>query len=108
MSIETDLPDCLKQIFLDKNTAYYFNHETDLDNNEAMAEFINQVGIREENIPLNDGTLIYLYHPDFNFIMTVSCSGNGDCFSHVFETTQDSLETFKKEYPDFFKTITAA
>ena len=55
------------------NELYYsFKTEEDLNNIEAMRVFLED----------HDGTMVFLFHDDYDFKLIVESFGEGDFFSH--------------------------
>lgn len=77
MSCSFDIQELLNQ----DNGEFCWNSDCELDNNEAMALFID-VNSLENYIVLNDGTLVYLFNPNNQMVITLESGGKGDMFSH--------------------------
>ena len=59
--------------------AFYTNYE--LDNIESMHEFIEENDL-EAFVSDDDGTLVFLEHPDYEFEVALTSHGLGDFYSH--------------------------
>lgn len=77
----------LHELFKGGEVTYYFDTEDGLDNIESMKFFLNEVGIPNDLISLNDGTQVILKHPKYSYSLILNSSGNGDEFSHIVEVT---------------------
>lgn len=85
-----EIPGSVKELFENKGSSYRiinYNKGMDMDNIAAMTHFLDSVGINQEFIDLNDGTQVYLKHPDFDYLAVIDCRGLGDFFSHLFEVS---------------------
>ena len=60
---------------------YGFTSEKDLNNIEAMQVWIEENGL-EDFVVEDDGTLLFLEHPDYGFQVAVESYGLGDFFTH--------------------------
>lgn len=60
---------------------YSFETDYDLNNNEAMQEFLDDYDFGEY-VAEDHGTMVYLTHPDYDFPLVVVSEGLGDFFSH--------------------------
>lgn len=64
------------------NELYYsFKTEEDLNNIEAMRVFLEDHEL-ENNVSEDDGTMVFLFHDDYDFKLIVESFGEGDFFSH--------------------------
>jgi len=76
------------QLFRDAGETYYFKTEEVLETNtDTMAEFIINWKVPMEAIDLDDGTMVILKHPTFDFKLRLDASGDGDWTHHKVETS---------------------
>jgi hypothetical protein len=61
----------------------------EMDNIQSMDFFVNLLDIPEENILLDDGTMIILTHPDYDYNLRIDAGGLGDFHSHKWEVSID-------------------
>ena len=83
----TELPDSLKQIFLNKEVEYTLNQsykEPGMDNVQSLRWFIDNVGIHSDNIAEDLGTQLVVSHPEFDYKLVIDSYGGGDFHSHRF------------------------
>ena len=60
---------------------YSYHSSNDMDNIESMHKFLENHDLTEY-VDEDDGTLVYLKHPNYDFTVAVTSSGLGDFFSH--------------------------
>lgn len=60
---------------------YSFITESDHDNIESMRLFIEENDL-EDYVIEDDGTLVYLEHPDYDFQVALNSYGLGDFYTH--------------------------
>lgn len=75
-------------------SSYNFTSETDMDNIESMRHFIEENNL-EDYVTEDDGTLVYLEHPDHEFYVALNSYGLGDFYTHGIETSQVSKESLQ-------------
>lgn len=87
-----EIPDSLDALFAEvaeEGGMFYriVNYEKglDMDNNQSMKHFLENVGICEESIVNNYGTQVILQHPDYKKHVVIDSGGLGDFYSHGFE-----------------------
>lgn len=95
-----EIPESVKELFTDDSHYQIVDYNFEMDNNEAMRYFIEQVGIPASNILLDDGTQVHFQHPDYNYHIVIDCSGMGDTFSHQYDVTRITFDDYKKEIED--------
>jgi hypothetical protein len=61
----------------------------EMDNIQSMNFFVNLLDIPEENIIVDDGTMIIVEHPDFDFNLRIDAGGLGDFHSHEWRVSID-------------------
>lgn len=67
---------------------FSFTSETDLDNHAAMAVFLEEHDLGEY-VEKDYGTMVWLFHPDYNFPVLVESTGGGDFFTHIIAAFRD-------------------
>lgn len=87
---EYNIPNDINELFQDmgENGSMSYtiiDYETSYDNNDALTYFLEQVGVLEDNIILDEGTRATLYHPDYSEYVIIDSGGLGDFYSHVFD-----------------------
>lgn len=84
-----EIPETVKELFEQGENSYrIINYETEMDNIQSMAHFIECIGATEDNIETDDGTQIIMKHEDFDFMLVVDSGGLGDFYSHGFDITK--------------------
>lgn len=78
------LPKSVEELFDNKEYQYTYFSEEGMDNFWSMDWFIKYLGL-EEFIFSNEGTQIYLQHPQYNYQLQVDAGGLGDFYSHKFD-----------------------
>lgn len=95
-----EIPSSIKELFINGERAYrIIDYSREMDNNQSMQHFIECVDISSDNIDLDDGTQLYLKHPDYEYLAVVNASGLGDFFSHSFEVSFVKPETYEAFSP---------
>ena len=61
----------------------------EMDNIQSMDFFVNLLVIPEENIIVDDETMIIVEHPDFVFNLRIDAGGLGDFHSHEWRVSID-------------------
>jgi hypothetical protein len=84
-----NLPSSVWQLFNDPKPEYRMDTDEEMDNKQAMQEFLNKIDAMPENIISNEGTQVTLTHGQFDHYLVVDCGGLGDCYSHRFTISQD-------------------
>ncbi len=75
------------ELFENVGKTYCFETEEVLETNtDTMAEFIILWKVPVECIYIDDGSMVILQHPTFDFKLGLSASGNGDYTHHKVET----------------------
>ena len=85
-----DMPDSLQEIFEvgeTQWTARDYIPEMEMDNVEAMAWFMDFVGISPEDCESIEDTQIIVKHTDYTHKLCIDSGGLGDFFSHAFEVS---------------------
>jgi len=85
-----ELPDSIDELFANQETEYRiidYNQSMEMDNIESMAFLLDHLDIKDENLELNDGTQVILYHSDYKEKLVIDSGGLGDFFSHKFEVS---------------------
>lgn len=67
---------------------FSFTSETDLDNHAAMAVFLEERDLGKY-VEEDNGTMVWLSHPDYNFPVFVESVGGGDFFTHTITVFRD-------------------
>ena len=86
-----NLPEDIEELF-SRGEETYILIDYDLpemDNIQSMDFFVNLLDIPEENILLDDGTMIILTHPDYDYNLRIDAGGLGDFHSHKWEVSID-------------------
>lgn len=91
------LPNSLRELFDNKDEVYHYSHEDELNNNEAMEEFLDLLGVKSPDILLDDGTLVFLRCDGKLEHISISCIGGGDFFNHIYEIERHDLESYKRQ-----------
>lgn len=73
----------------DQHLDYSFSSDEDLNNVESMRVFLADYDL-ENNVYGDDGTLVVLFHDDYDFHVVVESYGGGDFFSHVIVAYQST------------------
>jgi hypothetical protein len=84
-----NLPTSVWQIFNEAQPEYRMDTDTEMDNRQAMQEFLYKIGAASENIIRDDGTQVTLMHGQFPHQLIIDCSGLGDCYSHKFTVSEN-------------------
>lgn len=84
-----DIPETIEALFNNGNCFYSIvDYDINpMDNIASMKLFLDEIGIKEENIAEYDGTQVYLKHDAFPFQIRVDSGGLGDFYSHSFNAT---------------------
>lgn len=85
-----EIPESIEELFENRERSYsIIDHEESnpMDNIQSMNFFLESVGVTEENIELNDGTLVFLKHKDYPYQIQVNSYGLGDFFSHGYDVS---------------------
>jgi len=76
------------KLFENVGKTYYFKTEEILNTNtDTMAEFIIDWKVPVEAIDLDDGSMVIIKHPTFDFKLRLDASGDGDFTHHKVETS---------------------
>lgn len=91
MSARIDCPCSLDELFQGGEQQYTYyqdprSGESDMDNVESLAWFLEYANVPEYAIIGDEGTLVELSHDDYERTLFVSSGGLGDTWSHSFET----------------------
>lgn len=81
------IPNSIEELFDNKDYNYYlvdYNLQP-MNNIESMDYFLEQIGVLNNNIIINDNTYVVLAHPNYNYKLEIQSGGTGDFFSHVWE-----------------------
>lgn len=74
----------------DEELDYSYHSDKDMDNIESMHKFLENYGL-EDYVKMDDGTMVFLEHPDYDFEVVINSSGLGDFFSHgIYVTVAES------------------
>jgi hypothetical protein len=86
-----NLPEDIDELFShDEETYSLIDYDLpEMDNIQSMVFFVNLLDIPEENIIVDDGTMIIVEHPDFDFNLRIDAGGLGDFHSHKWEVSID-------------------
>ena len=94
-----DIPHGLSELFEEECSYKIIDYDIgEMNNIESMKYFLDQVGIKEDMILLDDGTQVHLSHPNYNYHLVIDSSGLGDSFSHKFEITKIYFCDYKNEF----------
>lgn len=75
-------------LFQDVGFTHYFETEYSLDTNwHTMSEFLIEWKVPMEAIDVDDGSMVVLKHPSFDFKLRLDASGDGDFTHHKVETS---------------------
>ena len=94
---EYEVPGSIKEMFEEEGYYKIINYNFEMDNVEAMRHFLEIVEIPVDNILLDVGTQIHLWHPEFDFHLVIDSSGLGDFFSHQYEITKITSQEYIDE-----------
>lgn len=86
-----NLPDDIDELFSRGEETYsLIDYDLpEINNIQSMDFFVNLLDIPEENILLDDGTIIIVKHPDFDFNLRIDAGGLGDFHSHEWRVSID-------------------
>ncbi len=90
-----EIPNNITELFQEKDYNYrIIDHdpEMEMDNNQSMQFFLEQINVNPDNILEDNGTLVKLTHDDFDYGITIESSGLGDFFSHGFDVYITEIE----------------
>lgn len=78
----------IEDVFEDVGMSYRFNTKTSYDNIESMRIFVERIyKLEVNNIFIDDGTMVVLEHPDYDYRVRLDSGGEGDFKSHIIETS---------------------
>lgn len=83
-----NLPNSVWQLFNEAQPEYRMDTDEDMDNLQAMQEFLYKLGAASENILEDNGTQVVLIHGQFDHQLVVDCGALGDSFSHKFTISE--------------------
>ena len=85
------IPESIEDLFEQGENSYSiidYSPEMEMDNNESMAFFLEQIGVQKENIILDNGTQVILKCNGYKEIYCIDSGGLGDFFSHGFDVSE--------------------
>ena len=85
-----EIPESVIDLFEQGENSYRiidYDEGMEMDNNESMEYFLEQIEATEENMVLEDGTMVILKHKDFEETYIIESGGLGDFFSHGFDVS---------------------
>ena len=75
-------------LFRNVGITHFFETDEPLDTNiNTMSEFLINWGVPIECIDLDDGSMVIIKHPTFDFKLRLDASGDGDFTHHKVETS---------------------
>jgi hypothetical protein len=84
-----EVPSDIKELFDNKECSYAivdYGDDMEMDNNESMEYFISILNdYTDDNMVEDNGTMVRLKHPDYDYEIYISSGGLGDFFSHGFD-----------------------
>ena len=91
-----EVPASINELFTDESHYKIVDYTIgEMDNIQAMALFLQTVGVLDSHILLNDGTQVHLSHPNYNYHIVIDSGGLGDMFSHGFEVTKQTYHDYQ-------------
>ena len=86
----------IEKMYQDKEGEFTWESDSELDNNEAMQEFLWMFKLTGYIVE-DEGTLVYLFKENERQLIVLESYGRGDTFSHAVSYNLSCLSTFEND-----------